>query len=128
MVLVDTSVWVADSRRPGLIARHVEPGEIATCPPIIQEVLQGARQPAYRAVHATMFSLRLLESPMTLIVFEEAAEIYRTGRNLGISIRSSIDCLIAACAIRNGVPLLHSDRDFVTIARFTTLQSRYILP
>ncbi len=121
-------MWVADSGRPGLIARHVEPGEIATCPPIIQEVLQGAREQAYRVLRATLFSLRLLESPMSLDVFEEAAHIYRTGRAIGHTIRSPVDCQIAACAIRNGVPLLHSDRDFTTIARFTTLQARYILP
>ena len=42
------------------------------------------------------------------------------------AIRSSVDCLIAACAIRNGVPILHSDRDFDAIARFTPLQSRYV--
>ncbi len=44
----------------------------------------------------------------------------------GFTIRSPFDCLIAACAIRNGVSLLHSDRDFNTIARFTRLQSRYV--
>jgi len=51
---------------------------------------------------------------------------YRTGRALGVTIRSSVDCLIAACAIRNGLPILHSDRDFDAIARFTPLQSRYV--
>jgi predicted nucleic acid-binding protein len=45
---------------------------------------------------------------------------------MGVTIRSSVDCLIAACAIRNGLPILHSDRDFDAIARFTPLQSRYV--
>jgi predicted nucleic acid-binding protein len=73
-----------------------------------------------------MFALILVESPLSVEVFEEAAQIYRTGRATGFTIRSALDCLIAACAIRNGVPLLHSDRDFNTIARFTRLQSRYV--
>ena len=63
---------------------------------------------------------------MSIEVFEEAAEIYRTGRVTGFTIRSPYDCLIAAVAIRNAIELLHSDRDFNTIARFTRLQSRYV--
>jgi predicted nucleic acid-binding protein len=73
-----------------------------------------------------LFAAQILESPMPLAVFEEAADIYRTGRAIGFSIRSGHDCLIAAIAIRNAVELLHSDRDFNTIARFTRLQSRYV--
>lgn len=127
MVLVDTSLWVADSTRRGLITQHVTPTEVATCLPVIQEVLQGIREErAYAVARTTMFALILLESPLSPEVFEEAAQIYRTGRATGFTIRSALDCLIAACAIRNGVPLLHSDRDFNTIARFTRLQSRYV--
>ncbi len=128
MVLVDTSVWIADSATPGFLVSHVAPGDVTTCLPVIQEVLQGAREQAYRVLRATLLNLPILESPISIEVFEEAVEIYRTGRSLGISIRSSFDCLIAACAIRNGVPLLHCDRDFSAIARFTRLQSRYVLP
>ncbi len=127
MVLVDTSLWIADSAHRGLLAQHVSPTEIATCLPVIQEVLQGIRdERAYAVAHTTMFALLLVESPLAADVFQEAAQIYRTGRATGFTIRSAFDCLIAACAIRNGVPLLHSDRDFNTIARFTRLQSRYV--
>jgi hypothetical protein len=65
---------------------------------------------------------------MSIDVFEHAVDIYRTGQSIGVTIRSSVDCLIAACALRNGVPVFHCDRDFETIARFTMLQSRYVLP
>jgi predicted nucleic acid-binding protein len=68
----------------------------------------------------------MMEEGLSVDVFEEAAQIYRTGRMTGFTIRSPFDCLIAACAIRNGASLLHSDRDFNTIARFTRLQSRYV--
>lgn len=127
MVLVDTSLWVADLARVGFLKLHVSRAEIVTCPPVIQEVLQGIRhEHGYAIVRATMFRLPILESPLSLDVFEEAAQIYRTGRITGFTIRSPFDCLIAAVAIRNGVELLHSDRDFETIARFTRLQSRYV--
>ncbi len=42
----------------------------------------------------------------------QSAEHYRTLRRQGITIRKTIDCLIATFAIANEMPLLHSDRDF----------------
>jgi predicted nucleic acid-binding protein len=126
VVLVDTSIWIAHSARPGFITDHVALDEIAVCPPVIQEVLQGTRVHSYIAVRKALFAAQILESPMGVELFEEAADIYRTGRVIGFSIRSGFDCLIAAIAIRNAVELLHSDRDFNTIARFTRLQSRYV--
>jgi predicted nucleic acid-binding protein len=127
VVLVDTSLWVADFARRGLLAQYVTRSEIATCPPVVQEVLQGVRDDyGYFVVRTTLYALPMLESPLSIDIFEEAAQIYRTGRATGFTIRSPFDCLIAAVAIRNAVELLHSDRDFNTIARFTRLQSRYV--
>ena len=37
---------------------------------------------------------------------------------------SSTDCLIAAIAIDNGVPVWHKDRDFEAVARYTSLRIR----
>lgn len=64
---------------------------------------------------------------MPLSIFLEAAEIYAQARRQGYTIRSPIDCLIAAIAIENNVPIWHSDRDFSTIARFTPLRAYYRL-
>jgi predicted nucleic acid-binding protein len=66
--------------------------------------------------------------PLPLSRFEYAAEIYRSLRVRGITIRSSNDCLIAASAILNGIELLHADRDFDYIADITNLQARNINP
>jgi predicted nucleic acid-binding protein len=51
-----------------------------------------------------------------------AADIYRAARKKGKTIRKTIDCLIAACAIEHHVELLHCDRDFATIAGVTSLE------
>jgi len=127
VVLVDTSVWIAELRKAGFLAQYVTFSEIAVCPPVIQEVLQGIREGSlYKSTRSVLLSVTIFESPMSLAVFEEAAGIYRTGRAVGVSIRSPMDCLIAACALRNDAEVLHSDRDFNTIARFTRLQSRYV--
>jgi predicted nucleic acid-binding protein len=47
---------------------------------------------------------------------------FRLGRRKGCSIRSSTDCLIAAIAIDNQLPVWHRDRDFSAIAAFTSLE------
>jgi hypothetical protein len=60
--------------------------------------------------------------PVRLDTFLEASEIYRHGRRNGYTIRSSADCLIAAIAIENSVPVWHRDRDFRLIAKYTRLE------
>jgi predicted nucleic acid-binding protein len=45
-----------------------------------------------------------------------AADIYRSMRSKGITIRNSIDCMIAAVCIENGIPILHNDKEFDLIA------------
>jgi hypothetical protein len=64
-----------------------------------------------------------LSDPLPFSTFLEAAEIYNFGRRKGYTIRASTDCLIAAIAIQNDVPVWHKDRDFTVIARFTRLRS-----
>jgi predicted nucleic acid-binding protein len=117
-------MWLKRRREPvpmldGLIASD----EAATCPPVVQEILQGVRGPAgYQEAYEAIMSVHMLESPMPLEIFEQAAALYRTCRAAGFTIRSSHDCLIAVCAIRNDVPLLHADIDFEHIARVSTLR------
>jgi predicted nucleic acid-binding protein len=67
MILVDTSVWIAVFRKKDgfRIEDVVEFDEIATCLPVIQEVLQGFREErAYRMAREAMTALPLVESPM----------------------------------------------------------------
>ena len=64
----------------------------------------------------------MLDDPMPLETFERAAQIFRDCRDKGYVISSPYDCLIAACAIRNGVPLLQRDRDFEMIADMAPLE------
>ena len=54
--------------------------------------------------------------------YDKAAELYRQCRSRGETVRKLLDCLIAAVAIRSGIPVLHNDRDFDALARHTELQ------
>ena len=129
MVLVDTSVWIEVFRRPSRfeLSAVADLDEVVTCLPVIQEVLQGfLEEHAFRIAREAMFALPILESPLTREVFEEAAQLYRSARRASITVRSGIDCLIAACAIRHGIPVLHHDRDFALLARASSLKERRI--
>jgi predicted nucleic acid-binding protein len=127
MILVDTSVWIAVFRKKGSfpIEESVEFDEIATCLPIVQEVLQGFREErAYRMARDAMTALPMIESPMEESLFIEAADLYRAARRQGLTIRSSVDCLIAACALRHDFPVLHMDRDYELLTRVSTLSAK----
>ena len=129
MVLVDTSVWIEVFRRrhPFELEAAVDFDEVVTCLPIVQEVLQGFREePVFRTAREAMLNLPTLENPLQLSIFEEAIDLYRTARRQGITVRSSVDCLIAGCALRNDCEVLHRDRDFGGLARVSRLRVRTI--
>ncbi len=124
MILVDTSVWIDWlSSRPRIGLRLDDLQEFATCGPVVQEVVQGL-WPGVESdlIQQGLLALRRLSDPVPMDLFLAAADIYRVGRRKGFTIRSSVDCLIAAIAIEHRVPVWHQDRDFATIARYTALE------
>jgi hypothetical protein len=125
MILVDTSVWIELlAGRPGFQLRAEDLSLFVTCAPIVQEMLQGLRPGAQSdAFRRAFLAMPVLGDPLPLSMFLSAADIYRQGRRKGLTIRSSIDCLIAAIAIEHKVPVWHRDRDFAAIARFTPLET-----
>ena len=120
MILLDTSVWIDlfRHRRGEISAEDYQ--DFVTCGPVIQEVFQGLRDvPPSEIFRQGLLDVGRLEDPVPVEAFVEAAEIYRSGRRGGYAIRSTVDCLIAAIAIRRGVPVWHKDRDYSLIARYT---------
>ena len=129
VVLVDTSVWVDVFRRPARIdlSAAIDFDEVVTCLPVVQEVLQGFRdEQAFHVAREAMYALPIVESPLRPGVFDEAVDLYRAARRIGVTVRSSVDCLIAACAIRHGLVVLHRDRDFDLLSKASPLQARAV--
>jgi predicted nucleic acid-binding protein len=129
VILVDSSVWIAafSKHPPFRIERLVDVKEIVTCLPIIQEVLQGVEDDdTFEDMRDLLYDLRAIEDPLTGELFHEAILLFRAARKRGVTVRSSVDCLIAVCAIRHGATVLHRDRDFDHLARITPLQSRRV--
>lgn len=129
MVLVDTSVWILTFKRqtPLDLESVVDLDEVVTCLPVIQEVLQGFdREEHFRKARAAMWSFPLVESPLSAELVEDAVGLYRRARRAGLTIRSSVDCLIAAAAIRHDLTVLHADRDYDALARVSELDVRSV--
>jgi predicted nucleic acid-binding protein len=127
LCLVDTSVWIEFFRIGGRLQMtdYLEISQIVICPPIFQEILQGIRDKAtFQQIRANLEALRWVDSPMELARYEEAAQLYRLARRAGKTPRSSIDCLIAASALRHNLTVLHIDRDFTALAECSPLKAR----
>ena len=127
MILVDTSVWIEvfRARSPLDLEASVDLDDVVTCLPIVQEILQGFREEdAYRRARTAMLSFPIVESPVGSDIFLHAVGLYRAARRVGRTVRSSVDCLIAACAIRHDLEVLHRDRDFAAISQISALRER----
>ena len=131
MYPVDTSVWIELFRRPSSTAVEDFPDleEVVICLPVLQEVLQGFRDDrAFRLADEALHALPIVEAPLQTEVFEQAVDCYRLARRAGVTVRSSVDCLIAVCAVRNDLVLLHHDRDFNRLANLLPLRVRDVEP
>jgi predicted nucleic acid-binding protein len=91
----------------------------------MQEVLQGFRdERAFRLAREAMLALPCVESPLSEGVVLEAVALYRTARRSGRTPHSSVDCLVAACALRHDLEVLHRDRDYAALATVSPLRQR----
>jgi predicted nucleic acid-binding protein len=119
-LLVDTSAWIEVFRRPARVTldRIVDDRDrIVTCLPVVQEVLQGFDdERAFRIAHTAMYALPCVDSPLPASAVDAAVDLYRRARRAGITVRSSVDCLIAACASRHHLTVIHRDRDYPKLA------------
>lgn len=132
VTLVDTSVWIDFLRRPldaapAALTQSLSAESAVLTEPIEMELLAGPTDDiSLRRVENLIGSLDLLRINPDLD-FHEAAKIYRAVRRNGQTVRNSVDCLIAAVAIRHDVVLLHKDADFEAIAQVTELRHHSLL-
>lgn len=117
MILVDASVWIeffADksSREVAWLDSELSREEIGLTDLTLCEVLQGIRGDAsFRRVQSRLMLMPILSVGGIEIAILSAWN-YRVLRAKGITVRKTIDCLIATFCIENGHSLVHRDRDF----------------
>lgn len=128
IILVDTSVWInffkgIETQASKFLRSNLAYIVVATCPIIMQEMLQGiALDSEVKKIKSYFDSMtKLAEDPYEMAI--EAANLYRNLRTKGITIRKPNDCLIATYAIKNNVLLLHDDKDFQFIIQNSGLKT-----
>lgn len=129
IILVDTSAWInflkgINTPSSVFLKENLDNCLIATCPTVVQEVLQGVRnEKQFQELKRFFASLLNLSKMSSLHIAIQAASLYREMRKLGATIRQPNDCLIACYAINHDIVLLHDDRDFEFIQKHSELRT-----
>jgi len=121
--LVDTSVWIdflrgRETQLVSQLQQLLAPDNATAITPVIyQEILQGTDSEENFKRYEEYFGSQLFVHPRHPVQsYAKAAWLYFHCRKNGITLRSTIDCLIAQIAIEHNLFLLHDDRDFTQIA------------
>ncbi|MEW6328131.1 MAG: PIN domain nuclease [Thermodesulfobacteriota bacterium] len=128
MILIDTSAFIEFLNKTGsLFDKEIESlisnnEDVAIADIVLTEVLQGIRDDRdYTEVKKSLLSFPVY-SPKGVDSFVAAANLYRKCRKKGLTIRSTVDLLIAQIALENDLALLHNDRDFDTLSKICKLK------
>ncbi|MGO4869630.1 MAG: PIN domain nuclease [Roseiarcus sp.] len=127
MIVVDSSVWIANLRDEGSEAvaklRAIyDPDTILVGDIVLLEVLQGARGDAHAARIESSMRNFAVESMLGETLAVRAAAHYRFLRERGVTVRKTIDLVIATFCLERGHILLHDDRDFDAMAAHLALR------
>ncbi|MEO8348374.1 MAG: PIN domain-containing protein [Acidobacteriota bacterium] len=129
-VLIDTSVWAdffngfGSAQEKDLARLLAGSDEICTCGVVVAEVFQGLRRDKGRAEIERLFRELVFLEPSGMDAYLRAANLYRTLRERGVTVRSTVDCLIAVIADENDCDVLARDRDLSAILQAGLLKAR----
>jgi predicted nucleic acid-binding protein len=117
-LIADTSAWIAFLRGqnvPAAIAldEALDHHRVLMCDLVLVEILRG--------IDTELEARRVLKTLSTLSLYDLGGEVqaikaaanFRALRTKGITIRGTVDLMLATWCIQNNVPLLHADRDFL---------------
>ena len=117
MILVDSSVWIdylrgIDTRQTDRLHALLGVEPLAIGDLILTEVLQGTTsEKDFRSVQRLLGNLDVLQLGGSAVAVQ-AARNFPALREKGVTVRKTIDCIIATRCIMDDLTLLHSDRDF----------------
>lgn len=123
MILVDTSVWIdylgsAQSRASDRLGELLDAGvPVGLTSLVYQELLQGtADETSFGTLESYLQTQTFYHPKDPLQSYAQAARLYARCRRQGVTLRSTVDCLIAQVAIEHELTLLHNDKDFLRLA------------
>lgn len=128
MVIVDSSVWIdyfngVDNKATDCLDRHLGVQPVAAPDLVLTEVLQGFKSErdwrTAKKLFASLPVLNTLGRERALV----AAHNFRKLRKKGVTIRKTVDTVIASYCISERLPLLYTDRDFEPFVKHLGLRS-----
>jgi predicted nucleic acid-binding protein len=127
-IIFDTSVWIEiiqkqKTPRALLLREYIEDDKpIWLTPTILQEVLQGTKNLQQFTKFKSLLSgfNCLIMNPIEAAI--QSAQLYRSLRQKGVTIRKPNDCLIAVYALSFDVEICHNDSDFDLISQNSALK------
>ena len=128
MILVDSSVWIdyftgKDTREVGALDRFLGYELVAIGDLMLVDVFQGFRSDRdYRKSKQLLLSLTVLNLLDTDIALRSADNLRRL-RARGITVRKTVDAIIATYCIEKGLALLSADRDFKPFHQYLKLKT-----
>jgi hypothetical protein len=128
VILVDSSVWIDYFN--GIITRQTEKLDsllgsepLAIGDLILTEVLQGfATERDFEQARKLLTSLMVMDLGGQHVAIQ-AARYFRTLRRLGVTVRKTVDLVIATRCLEDNFDLLHNDRDFDVFVKHLGLRS-----
>ena len=127
MILVDSSVWIAYfngkiTKQTNLLDSLLGSEPIVIGDLILTEVLQGFQEDRDFNKARKLLDLLIFRQMLGKELAVKSAENYRILRKKGVTVRKTIDVIIATFCITNNLPLLHSDRDFHPMEKHLNLK------
>lgn len=123
MILVDTSVWIeyfngVETKQTKQLDAFLENEIIIIGDIILAEILQGFKNDKDFEIAKQVLTNFESHTICNQQIAIQSAEYYRLLRKSGVTVRKTIDMLIGTFCIKNNIPLLQNDRDFIPLRKF----------
>lgn len=127
MIFVDSSVWIdyfngRITKQTDLLDALLGDELVVIGDIVLTEVLQGFQNDRDFVMAKKLFDSLYFMPMLGKKLAIKSAENYRKLRKKGITVRKTIDVIIATFCIENNLPLVHSDRDFRIMEKHLTLK------
>lgn len=125
--IADSSAWInflnnVACKETEAVIEAIKGNHLSLLPIIMQEVLQGIRNESeFISIKNAFLQFPFLQYNAILMA-ADAASLYRFLLKKGVTIRKPNDCLIAVICINSNFQLIHNDKDFDNIAKYTSLK------
>jgi len=121
MILADSSIWIdffndTNNEKVDALVEYLSRERVISADLVVTEVLQGFRKDSDFLTAVDIFNSIPFHSVLGKEIALKSAENFRLLRKKGITIRKTVDMILATYCIENNISLIQNDRDFEMIA------------